>query len=674
MNRKIYNLPQRVLTTLLTASFCSTLLASPDFDDESFAELSLLDEPGMDIPLVLTAARLRQSQLDAPASVTVIDADTIAALGFKDLEDVFRLVPGMLVGYHGGFGEKLPLVSYHGTQAAEHRRLQVLIDGRSVYKPALARVEWADIPLAIEDIERIEVIRGPSAATYGANAYLATINILSKHPDAKQGTVVKLRAGNRQVADAYLNISNRVGNTNIHLTLGSKHKSGFDSLRNDTGNNRDSVASTFVQMRTFSQLNSHASLEWQAGFKSGTNQQGQTLNKYLAYNDEEDIMARDLFAWSKYNHEFSSTQFAHLQLYSQHFQRHTDWNACKLTDDRICGDFDYNITETKSEIEYQHTSNWNAQLRSVAGARVRLDEFDSITYNGGQSDNTNSSLFANVEYRFAEHYVANMGGMMESDRLNGEHFSPRVALNYHLTPAQTVRFIYSEAIRSPNLYEKGGQLFTTMKNVTVNGEPQGGDVTEVMHFGNEHLQNEKIYSHEISYFGLLRSIDAQLDLKLFYDELSGLISQSLNLKDTLTNENKLRQKGLEGQIKFNASHNHKIILSFSILKTDDDLVGNNEKISKESNLSADRSGSLMWLTNLQPNTQLAAAFYHVENWRDHDGSLQFSRLDININHHLSLASAQQLKLQAALQYRLDDDPLLYDDNNYADDLHLYASV
>ena len=56
--------------------------------------LSNSDIGGMDIPVVLTAARLRQSQLDAPASVTIIEADTIEALGFKDIEEIFRLVPG----------------------------------------------------------------------------------------------------------------------------------------------------------------------------------------------------------------------------------------------------------------------------------------------------------------------------------------------------------------------------------------------------------------------------------------------------------------------------------------------------------------------------------------------------------------------------------------------------
>ncbi len=674
MARKIFNLQ----SLLLSALFSPALMANSDFNDDAFAEFDLLDEPMMDIPVVLTAARLRQSQLDTPASVTVIDADTIAALGFKDIEDVFRLVPGMLVGYHSSTGEKSPSVSYHGTQAAEHRRLQVLIDGRSVYKPALAQVDWVNIPLAIEDIERIEVIRGPSSATYGANAYLGTINILTKHPNAKKGMTAKVRAGNRQVSDTYVNLSGQMGQTDIHFTLANKHKSGFDYLRNGEDNNRDSVSSVFTQVRTFTQLNSSASFEWQSGFKTGKNLQKQSSSDDIVYTSDEDILAQDTFAWSKYNYEFSSTQFSHLQIYSQNFKRTQEFHACQTDDNNttICGDLDKNINETKSEIEYQHTSTWNKNLRSVAGIRLRLDELESITYNNGRSDNLNSSAFTNVEYRFSEDFILNLGGMYESDDLNGQNFSPRVALNYHLSPVQTLRFIYSEAIRSPSLYEKNGQLAIILYNATVNGIEAGTITKPEMREGNDELINEKIYSHEISYFGLLPAINGQLDLKLFYDELSGLISEGLSLNDPLTNENKLVQKGLEGQLSCKLDDKNKLIISFSLLDTKNDFPGNNDKIDKESQLSADSSGSVVWLHNFRQNTQLGAAYYRVNNWGENDDTegVQFSRLDLNVNHNMPLSHEYQLKLQGAVQYRLDNDPLLYSNNNYSDDLHVYASM
>jgi iron complex outermembrane receptor protein len=685
MASNVVNAPLFLLSLLASSSVLAQSF-DESLNDDAFADM--YGEPVMDIPVVLTASRLRQSQLDAPASVTVIDADTISALGFKDIEEIFRLVPGMLVGYHSGFGEKQPTVSYHGTQAAENRRMQVLIDGRSVYKPGLARVEWVDLPLAIEDISRIEVIRGPNSATYGANSYLGVINIMTKHPSEKSGTTIKVRGGNRDVSDSYVNIASQLGKTSMHWTLGSKNKSGFDYIKNGETNNRDSSASVYTQLRTHTQFSSESSIEWQTGIKTGVNQQMQQAEDELIYNEEEDIDTEDLFVLSKYNYEFSSSQFSHLQVYSESFERTQEWNACLADTPSVCGDFNLNIKEIKSEVEYQHTSIWSDSMRSVAGFRVRLDEFDSETYNQGRSENRNTSFFANVEQFLGRDFVANIGGMYEEDQLNGEYFSPRIALNYHISPAQSIRLIYSEAIRSPNLFEQSGVITQNMTNVTVDGVSLDSPLpiseeliltnpySVVLGESNGGLTYEKIYSHELSYFGLLPEFDAQLDIKVFYDELSGLISQAMDLQKDLTNENKLVQHGVEGQIKFQLNRDNQVWFTWAYVESDDNFTGNNEDITKEQRLSAKKSGSLVWMSNLNLNTQFGAAYYHVDNWNpvSDGGGYRFSRLDFNLSRSILLNSGYQLKLQAAGQYRLDDDPLLYSNNVYEDKLHAYVSA
>ncbi len=637
------------------------------------------DGESINIPMVLTASRLRQSQLDAPASVTVIESDTIAALGFKDIEDIFRLVPGMLVGYHSGFGNKTPSVSYHGTQAAEHRRLQVLIDGHSVFKPGLARVEWNDIPLAIEDIARIEIIRGPNSATYGANSYLGTINILTKHPQDEEGVKIKARTGSQNVSDHYINFSGTLGNTSLRWTLAHKTDSGFDTFSNGTTENRDTVDSRFTMLRTYTQLNTKASMEWQAGFKTGTNLQRQLHSDDLNYNSEEDIDAQDSFLWHKLNYEFSASQFSHLQVYSHRFIRNQKWNAC-LGDDlasyygELCGDLNKDLDEQKSEIEYQHTSIWNSQLRTVAGMRVRLDEFRSETYNGGNSDNFNTSVFSNVEYKFADLYTANIGAMYEDDEINGQFFSPRVALNVSLTPLQTLRFIYSEAIRAPDLFEQNGQLIFLMRNTDNTGTilPLAFGEAET-----DMLGSEKIYSKEISYFAIIPHFAAQIDVKLFHEELSSLISESLNHTDPLSNDNKMVMKGIEGQVVINVSTAHKLTATVAYINSDFDFPGNNDDLELETRLSADRSGSLSWIHTISPDTQFSSTLYHVENWnidQNNDNGFTFSRLDLHVSHSVFLDSKYHMNLSATVEHRIDDNPTLFPKNTYDDKTHLYLSA
>ena len=649
------------------------------------------DDQVLDIPEVLTAARLRQSQLDTPASVTIIEAETIAALGFKDIEDIFRLVPGMLVGYHSGFGEKAPSVSYHGTNAPEHRRLQVLIDGRSVFKPGLARVEWVDIPLAVEDIARIEVIRGPNSAAYGANSYLGIINILTKHPQDEKSTTVKVTAGTRDVANSYINIASSIANTDYRWTFGSKNKSGFDTLDNGQ-DHRDSVQGIYTNLRTYTQLNKNTNMQWQAGYKSGTNGQRPLYLAELTYNEDEDIKAKDYFIWAKFSSDISTSQSAHLQIYSQRFIRDIKWDACFTQDFAdlinqpvVCGLFDKSLDEIKSEIEYQQTSIWSDQLRTVVGARVRLDEFISETYNSGYSRNLNQSVFLNAEYKWQDLLTFNLGGMYEDDELNGGYFSPRLAVNVHLSELNTLRLIYSEAIRSPDLYEQNGKLIFTIRNARLqNGTLLGFNPELPVGVVESDLDYEKIYSNEISYMSLMPSFNAQLDVKIFHDNLTGLISESLEHDIPLTNTIHLEQSGIEGQLKVKPNADNEWLMSFAYLDVNDDFPENKngsgnltKEAERESSLSAEYSGSVAWLHRINSQTRFASALYHVNNWNPYvessPGGYEFTRLDLNMSKDLLIQSAYTLTLEGNLQYRFDDDPLVRDKNNYDDKYLVYIS-
>jgi len=173
---------------LLTA-----LLGAPALADDLFIDNS-------DLPQVLTATRLKQSPAAVPGSMTVLDSALIRASGARDIPELLRLVPGMMVGYGAG---NQPTVNYHGSNVNEARRMQVLIDGRSVYRAGLATVDWSDIPLALEDIDRIEVFRGPNTVSYGANALMAVVNILTRNPADSHGTRLKVTRGQNGIDDFY---------------------------------------------------------------------------------------------------------------------------------------------------------------------------------------------------------------------------------------------------------------------------------------------------------------------------------------------------------------------------------------------------------------------------------------------------------------------------------------
>ncbi|TAK95428.1 MAG: Plug domain-containing protein, partial [Aquabacterium sp.] len=123
--------------------FCflsANALAQKDSGDD-------VDSTDYAYPVVITPTRLRQSLADVPASVTVITAETIRRYGINNIPDALRLVPGMAVTKTTGNEFR---ISYHGTSVVTPRRMNVLIDGVSAYRPDLSHVEWAMLPVAVE--------------------------------------------------------------------------------------------------------------------------------------------------------------------------------------------------------------------------------------------------------------------------------------------------------------------------------------------------------------------------------------------------------------------------------------------------------------------------------------------------------------------------------------------
>jgi len=169
---------QACLAALATlASFCTPVrAANEDFTDLSLAEL--VNEP-------VTSVSKKETRLaDAPTAITVITGEDIRRLGITSIAEALRLVPGFAVarvdGSHWAIGARGFNFEYANT-------LLVLVDGRSVYTPSFGGVYWDSQDTSLDDLDRIEVIRGPGAALWGANAMNGVVNVISKNSQETQG-------------------------------------------------------------------------------------------------------------------------------------------------------------------------------------------------------------------------------------------------------------------------------------------------------------------------------------------------------------------------------------------------------------------------------------------------------------------------------------------------------
>src|SRR5437762_2069992 len=141
---------------------------------------------------ITSASRKEQRAHETPAAVSVLTQEDIRRSGMRTLPELFRLVPGVQVARltSGNWA-----VSIRGFNDQFSNKLLVLIDGRSIYKRVFSGVFWDAEDLVLDDIERIEVIRGPGAAVWGANAVNGVINIVTKSAAEAQGLLVHVGAG-----------------------------------------------------------------------------------------------------------------------------------------------------------------------------------------------------------------------------------------------------------------------------------------------------------------------------------------------------------------------------------------------------------------------------------------------------------------------------------------------
>ena len=691
---------------VLALVFSSPLLAD---------DLFLDSDP---LPQVLTATRLKQSPAAVPGSMTVIDNALINASGARDISEVLRLVPGMMVGNISG---NQAVVNYHGTNATEARRMQVLIDGRSVYRAGLSTVDWSDIPVAMEDIERIEVFRGPNTVSYGANALMAVVNIITRNPADSHGTRMKVTRGQRGINDFYASQGEGWDDGDWRLSLSGQQDDGFDTDR--TGADyRDSRRLNRFNLAVSQALDERQSIDWQLNAKEGSNQRPYTYRPVFSgitsSGNNSDVTAKDYAGSLRWNLDINPEHSLYIQGSAQHWDRQQTWRACdaevsfspQLTElwqlnpnyterlarnierfiasgappggpgqqvlanqvldqwrngarQTVCGDIDQSTRETRYDLELQDTLSLSDSLRLVSGLNYRYDRADSETYFNGTLDDTTWRAFGQLEWRASEHWLLQGGTMFEDTQLIGSSLTPRVAVNYLINPRHGLRAVYSEAIRSPDMFENSVNWSYQVTNL----QPAAYGRSSARYFvrtrGPGDLDQEHMRSRELGYNGYFAEWGLAIDVKLFHDEINGMISEPLrNNQFIASNSNTARFSGAETQLDWRIGNADRLRLTYAYVDAD-------ASDPQDARQTANNSGSAGWMRDWGHGWN-SALFYYGD---DALNGYRFERVDTRIAKRIGLGKAN-LELAAVLQQRLDNQPTTFVDNNYDERRVMYFSA
>jgi iron complex outermembrane receptor protein len=564
------------LSFVVFVSFSPVLAA----EEKPIKEVSEDDYMG-EVPRVLTVSRLSQSIADAPSAVTVIDRETIRASGIVDLPEIFRLVPGFYVGTNAGFAHNTNhVVSYHGMTTAYAGSMQVLVNGRSVYSPLYGGVQWSELPIAIADIDRIEITRGPNAASYGANSFFGVINIITQSSSDQLGTSVSATFGDGR-HESFARYGAKQNDLSYRVTAGYRDDDGLD-------NRYDFKRTRLLNAQMDYKVNDKNNLEFEFGLVNGDREDDQSLNTIRFFQPRLRGIENsyELIRWrhnANDNSDFSLQAYHSLNT-SDDVINSVDLSSFPFFTHLASPSFiqiDNNIEMERYDLEAQHNFSISSSLRGVWGASVRQDTMYSPYYLGTHNTDTFNlqRLFGHAEWRPLDHAVLNLGAMVENNSFTGTNTSPRASVNFKLNANQTVRFGISTALRTPNYLE---EKFNT--NIIV---PRLNTAPYIAEYfaDSANLKPERIVSREIGYlgdFGKL-SLDARVFYDYIHDYIKSNLDRSLNIGSLTpsgyvlikqptfyTNAGNVNVSGFETQVKWRITNDDRLLLNYSYVNIDAD--------------------------------------------------------------------------------------------------------
>jgi iron complex outermembrane receptor protein len=190
---------------------CSAQISAP----RDLTQYSLEDLMNVQVTSV---SKLEQTLSKAGAAVYVISQEDIRRSGATNIPDLLRMVPGVHVAQ---INAHTWAISIRGFTDKYGDKVLVMIDGRSVYTPLTSGVNWDQQDVPLEDIDRIEVIRGPGGTVWGANAVNGVINIITKSAKATPGGLASAGAGSQQAGQGFIQYGGGIGRKGAYRVFGN---------------------------------------------------------------------------------------------------------------------------------------------------------------------------------------------------------------------------------------------------------------------------------------------------------------------------------------------------------------------------------------------------------------------------------------------------------------------
>lgn len=540
----------------------------------------------------------------APSVASVITESTIKELGATDIDEILETVPGLHIA-RNGIGYQ-PIYIFRGISSDFNPQVLMLINGIPVTNlfHGDRNVLWGGMP--VEAIARIEVIRGPGSAIYGADAFAGTINIITKKGPQIDGTEIGIRSGNFNTKDIWIQTSKELGAFNVNGTLefhntdGSHEKIDSDSqsvLDDLSGTNaslapgslsqeRENIDGRFNLLYKNFNFNIGLQLRNDAGIATGIAQaldpkgraSSARYNTDLSYNnlnftDNMGIKATISYLQTSQEVEkdfmllppgttgsplnpipFPDGIIGNPEIYERHYRSNFSATFRGMDRHELMAGAGYYFGEIYKVKEEKNFGIDPATGLPIFPGSPLVDVSDTPYAFLNENERENSHIFIQDVWHLADDWELTTGLRFDHYSDFGDTTNPRIALVWSARHNLTVKALYGEAFRAPSFAETGEQANPAF-------------------LGNSNLEPETLKSYELA-FNYKPSYDVTLDLNLFqyyWKDIIQFVPDASGTTRTAQNTGEQDGHGLELEASWQVNDYLSVLSNYSWQKSEDQL-------------------------------------------------------------------------------------------------------
>lgn len=564
---------------------------------------------------VTSVSRQPEDPFDAAAAVYVITKEDIRRSGATKLPEILRLAPGLQVAQTGS---NWWAVSARGFNENISNKLLVLIDGRTIYNTFFSGTWWDSQDTFIDNIKQIEIIRGPGATLWGANAVNGVINIITEEAVNTIGKIASVEYGSKEKI-ATARIGGKLSNDSYYRTY-AKY-SAWDSHRATDGSGaKDGWDMGQVGFRVDGDKTDHDSFTVQGdAYNSNIDRTAYlpilTAPYAVEFEDNSNLFGGNLLG--RWKHSLAGGSIATLQTYIDHTERNFSVSREK---------------RTVFDVDFQHAFNLNSRNEITWGLGYRfIDDSEPFRmyfpYDPERRTESLYSTFIQDKITIQPNLFLTVGSKLEHNGYTGFELQPSARMAWNPTADQTIWGAVSRSIRSPSRFENDGNQIIGV--IPPDGISPGSPAGFVRWVGNRSLVSETLISYELGY--RVRPLsELSIDSSLFFNDYSHLrtfdpgIPFSTNpdtaLPVFINNNGSAHNYGLELSSTWDVNDKWQLAAGYSylIIQTDVTSGSTDTRLKEDEGRSPEHQFNVRSHFNLTNKIEMDNTLYYVSKLKSVD--------------------------------------------------------